>query len=101
MKQRKLATLEVSSIGMGSAGTFDVFREEDIALRRQIMDQCIAEGVTFIDTSPMYGRAEQVLGETIDGRQDKFQLATKVWCSGADTGRGQIAESFICCLRSP
>lgn len=94
MRLRKLASLEVSSIGMGSAGTFDVHKQEDIAVRRQIMDQCIAKGVTFIDTSPMYGRAEEVLGDTVDGRQDKFQLATKVWCSGKETGRAQIAQSF-------
>ncbi len=94
MRLRKLASLEVSSIGMGSAGTFDVHKEEDIAVRRQIMDQCLTKGVTFIDTSPMYGRAAEVLGDTVDGRQDKFQLATKVWCSGKETGRAQIAQSF-------
>ena len=94
MKLRKLSTLEVSSVGMGTAGAFDVDKEEDIALRRQIMDQCIAEEVTFIDTSPMYGRAEGVLGQAIEGRMDKFQLATKVWCTGQETGQRQIARSF-------
>lgn len=94
MKLRKLSTLEVSSVGMGTAGAFDVDKEEDIALRRQIMDQCIAEEVTFIDTSPMYGRAERVLGQAIEGRRDKFQLATKVWCTGQETGQSQIARSF-------
>ena len=94
MRLRNLAGLQVSSIGMGSAATFDVHSKEDIAIRRQIMDQCISSGVTLIDTSPMYGRAEWVLGETMDGRQDKFQLATKVWCSGKETGQAQIQQSF-------
>ncbi len=94
MRLRKLAGMEVSSIGMGSAATFDVDGAGDLALRREIMDQCIAEGVTFIDTSPMYGRAEWVLGQVIDGRRDKFQLATKVWCSGKETGEAQIGQSF-------
>ena len=94
MKLRKLSTLEVSSIGMGTSGTFDVDKEEDVALRRQIMDRCIAEAVTFIDTSPMYGRAEMALGAAIEGRRNKFQLATKVWCTGKETGQRQIARSF-------
>ena len=89
-----MRNLEVSSIGMGSAGTFDIYKEEEIAVRRQIIDQCIAEEVTFIDRSPMYGRAEEVLGQVIEGRRDKFQLATKVWCSGKETGRRQIAQSL-------
>ena len=94
MRTRTLATLNVSSIGMGSAQTFDVHQQADIGVRRQIIDKCVERGVTFIDTSPMYGRAEQVLGETIEGRRDQFQLATKVWCSGKETGRAQITQSF-------
>jgi aryl-alcohol dehydrogenase-like predicted oxidoreductase len=94
MRQRSLRNLKVSSIGMGSAQTYDVYKDEDIAVRGQIMDACIDEGVTLIDTSPMYGRAEEVIGKVIEGRRDKFQLATKVWAAGKETGRAQIARSF-------
>ena len=72
MRTRNLAGLQVSAIGMGSAQTFDVHSREDIEVRRKIMDRCLEKGVTFIDTSPMYGRAERVLGETMDGRAHKF-----------------------------
>ena len=94
MRTRSLAGLQVSAIGMGSAQTFDVHSPEDIQVRRQIIDKCLEKGVTFVDTSPMYGRAEQVLGETMEGRVGEFMLATKVWCSGAETGRSQIERSF-------
>ena len=79
---------------MGSAGTFDIQGDSEIEIRRKIIDQCLVEGVTLLDTSPMYGRAEEVLGITIAGRREKFHLATKVWCSGAETGKSQIARSF-------
>ena len=94
MKTRKLSKLEVSSVGMGSAQTFDVVDNTSVAVCKEIMTQCIAEGVTFIDTSPMYGRAEWVLGNVMEGTRDKFQIATKVWCSGFDTAVRQIARSF-------
>jgi len=94
MKFRKLGNVNVSSLGMGSAGTFDIQGNPAIEIRRKIIDQCLVEGVTLLDTSPMYGRAEEVLGVTIAGRRERFHLATKVWCSGAETGKSQIARSF-------
>ena len=94
MKTRSLAGLEVPVIGMGSATTFDVEDEEGLNVRHQIMDNCITSGSTFIDTSPMYGRAEKALGIAMEGKTTQFQFATKVWCSGKETGRRQIARSF-------
>ena len=42
----------------------------------------------------MYGRAERVVGMTIEGRREGFQLATKVWCQGREESEAQIARSF-------
>ena len=94
MQIRKLSSLDVNVIGMGSAQTFNVSSKEDIAVRQQVMDNCIPNGVTFLDTSPMYGRSEDVLGMTTHGKGQKFQLATKVWCTGRAEGEAQIARSF-------
>ena len=94
MKIRMLANLEVPAIGMGSAQTFNVEDPEGLAVRKSILDNCILTGTTLIDTSPMYGRAEWSLGKSMEGRTQQFQLATKVWCSGKDTGKAQIARSF-------
>lgn len=94
MEARKLASLDVNVIGMGTSETFDVKSEADVTVRRDIMDQCMEAKVTFVDTSPMYGSAEKVLGEAILGRREKFQLATKVWCAGKKTGVQQIGRSF-------
>ena len=96
MQFRRLSSLTVPVIGMGSASSsgFDVESEAELQNCRNILDNCLSHGCTFLDTSPMYRRAEGVIGEGISGRRHLFQLATKVWCSGADTGRAQIARSF-------
>jgi diketogulonate reductase-like aldo/keto reductase len=52
-------------------------------------------GGRVIDSSPMYGAAESVVGDlATDLRiQDRLFLATKVWTSGRDAGIAQMAES--------
>ena len=94
METRMLVDLEAPVIGMGSATTFNVEDEAGLAVRQEIIDTCIASGSNFIDTSPMYGRAEPALGAAMKGRVDQLQLATKVWAVGPESGRRQIARSF-------
>jgi aryl-alcohol dehydrogenase-like predicted oxidoreductase len=94
MEIRKLGPLPVAAIGLGTARTFDVTSARDIVVRRQIIDRCLAHQVTLIDSSPMYGHSEEVIGLTTEGRREHFQLATKVWCQGHAEGEAQIARSF-------
>jgi len=94
MEYRDLANLKVPAVGMGTWRTFDVSSDSDIAVRRAIINSCIASGVTFIDSSPMYGSSEMVVGLALHGRRHNFQLATKVWCTGREQGAAQIARSF-------
>ena len=93
MQTRMIKDLEVPVIGMGSAGSFDVPMQQ-IGVRREILDNCIVQGSNFVDTSPMYRRSEQVIGVAMEGKRDKFQLATKVWCTGRETGEKQMARSY-------
>lgn len=94
MQTRKLATLQVPPIGMGTWKTFDVRSEAEIAIRKEIIGGCLSEGVSFLDSSPMYGESESVVGVTTEGRRQQFQLATKVWCTGRSQGKTEIAQSF-------
>ena len=94
MQTRKLATLEVPPIGMGTWKTFDVRSRAEIAVRQEIITACTTEGVAFLDSSPMYGESESVVGTTIEGKREQFQLATKVWCTGLSQGKAEIARSF-------
>jgi diketogulonate reductase-like aldo/keto reductase len=88
---------EIPVIGMGSSDTFDV--GDDPASReglRGVLRSLVAGGGRVIDTSPMYGRAETVLGDLIEGLGlgPKLWIATKVWTRGRDAGARQIEESF-------
>jgi len=94
MQTRKLATLEVPPIGMGTWKTFDVRSKAKIAIRKEIIAACISEGVAFLDSSPMYGESESVVGVTTEGKREQFQFATKVWCTGLLQGKAEIAQSF-------
>ncbi|AUN94103.1 aldo/keto reductase [Pseudazoarcus pumilus] len=89
------------AIGMGTWITFDVepsFRTDADALtaRWQVLREFFAAGGRLIDSSPMYGRAEAVLGELLpqtDGADALFS-ATKVWTPGQGVGERQMARSL-------
>jgi diketogulonate reductase-like aldo/keto reductase len=77
-------------IGMGTWQTFDVAES-----RTDVVRALFAGGARVIDSSPMYGRAEQVTGDAlaaIDGA--KPFLATKVWTTGKPAGIDQMKRSF-------
>ena len=94
MEYRKLGNLDVSVIGLGTLRTFDVADHDEIAVRRQIVDNCLDSDVNLIDTAAWYGNAEQVLGEITEDRRGRFYIATKVRTEGREAGEAQIARSF-------
>ena len=88
---------EIPVIGMGSSNTFDVgSAAAERAPLGEVLRGLIAGGGTVIDTSPMYGRAETVIGDLVHelGLRPRLWLATKVWTRGREAGRKQIEESF-------
>jgi diketogulonate reductase-like aldo/keto reductase len=84
-------------IGLGTSDTFDV---EPAAATGgpvgEVYDAFVAGGGTVLDSSPMYGRAEAVLGALMQarGNRQRMFVATKVWTRGRDAGAQQIAESM-------
>jgi diketogulonate reductase-like aldo/keto reductase len=56
----------------------------------------IEEGASVIDSSPMYGASEAVVGElSIDLKvNSKLFIATKVWTSGLEEGKRQMENSL-------
>lgn len=93
MERRPLggSGLIVPVIGMGTWQTFDV---RDPTAVRPVTDAAVAGGATFFDSSPMYGRAERVLAETLGPRRAQTQIATKVWAGSAREGREQIRQAL-------
>ncbi len=83
-------------IGMGTWGTFNVGNNANIrAARCQVLDVFFQMGGTIVDSSPMYGSSEEVIGHCVENLQAADQLfsATKVWTSAMDDGRAQIQDS--------
>lgn len=84
-------------IGMGSSNTFDVgVAPDERAPLLDVLRELAAAGGSVIDTSPMYGRSEGVLGDLIEelGLRPKLWIATKVWTKGREAGEQQIAASM-------
>src|SRR5882724_2504250 len=84
-------------IGLGTWRTFDVDLTSDT--RRQLGDVLslfVKLGGCVIDTSPMYGRAEEVIGDLSAalGIRDKLFLATKVWTRGKESGIKSMERSL-------
>ncbi len=48
----------------------------------------------MIGSSPMYGEAERVLGQTLAGRRADALVATKVWTHDAAEGRAQMERAL-------
>jgi diketogulonate reductase-like aldo/keto reductase len=84
-------------IGLGTYQAFDVGTSaSDRAPLRAVLQGLPDSGGSVVDSSPMYGRAEEVLGDLVAalGLRSSLFLATKVWTNGREAGIGQIEESF-------
>jgi aryl-alcohol dehydrogenase-like predicted oxidoreductase len=51
-------------------------------------------GTRFFDSSPMYGRAEGVLGRALGDRRAEAIVATKIWTSSPREARSQFADQL-------
>jgi aryl-alcohol dehydrogenase-like predicted oxidoreductase len=86
--------LRVPVVGMGTWQTFDVRGHAAEVSARAVVDAALAAGASFFDSSPMYGTAERVLGQALDGRRDAALVATKVWTRSAEEGRAQAQRAL-------
>jgi aryl-alcohol dehydrogenase-like predicted oxidoreductase len=79
MKMRRLATLEVSELGLGCMGMSDFYGARDEAEAIATIHRALELGVTLLDTADMYGpfTNEELVGRAIAGRRDQVVLATK------------------------
>lgn len=90
-------------VGLGTWQTFDV---GDTAAEKNPLEDVLKAfadlGGKLIDSSPMYGRSEEVAGDLTAklGLREKLFIATKVWTSGKAAGIQQM-ESSSAKLRAP
>ncbi len=87
----------IGVLGLGSWRAYDVTgTAEEMARLGRVID-CLREyGGSVVDSSPMYGRAEQMIGRILEGRNNRAGvfLATKVWTRGGHRGIRQMENSF-------
>lgn len=84
-------------IGLGTYQTFDVGRDPSTrSTLGDILQQFFDAGGTMIDSSPMYGRAEEVCGDVLaeTGLQGRGFIATKVWTRGRRQGIAEMRKSM-------
>ena len=84
-------------IGLGTWQTFDVGPAASArAPLKAVLSDFVRLGGKVIDSSPMYGRSEGVVGDlSVElGVQKQLFLATKVWTTSRDAGIRQMEESF-------
>jgi aryl-alcohol dehydrogenase-like predicted oxidoreductase len=84
-------------IGLGTWRVFDVGTSQpERAPLEEVLRVLVERGGRVVDSSPMYGRAEAVIGElaTKVGVQQSLFLATKVWTTGKREGIESMERSF-------
>jgi diketogulonate reductase-like aldo/keto reductase len=83
-------------VGIGTYQTFDVSSPEEKQQVGEVMRDFTRLRGKLVDTSPMYGAAESVIGEVVTefDLARKLFLATKVWIEGRDAGLAQARQSM-------
>ena len=90
-------------VGCGTWLGFDVGRTpEAMPQRGEVLQALFDAGGSVIDSSPMYGTAEQVVGDLLqpEAMDGKAFIATKVWTTGKQAGIEQMERSMQL-LRTP
>ena len=83
----------VATVGLGTWSVFDhgPERQENAGA---VVGAMLDAGCALFDSSPMYGRAEAVLGAALAGRRGEALVATKIWTPSVDEGRAQFARQL-------
>jgi aryl-alcohol dehydrogenase-like predicted oxidoreductase len=99
MMQRKIPKSgePIPAVGIGTSDVFDVGAGADErAPIKEVLQRFVKLGGRVVDSSPMYGRAETVVGDVAQelGVAKSLFIATKVWTRGKDAGAEQIQTSM-------
>jgi aryl-alcohol dehydrogenase-like predicted oxidoreductase len=86
---------KLPAIGIGT-NNYNVTDAEDLAARKAVLDKLPILGGSVVDTAPLYGRAEEVIGDLVAQLHNRGRLflATKVMAPDAKTGEASMQESL-------
>lgn len=90
-------------VGLGTSDEFDVAPGEDLEPLREVLRLFATLGGTLVDTAPVYGNAESVIGQLVTelGLTRKLFLATKVRTYGKQAGIDQMQTSEFLLNKDP
>ncbi|MGA1835382.1 aldo/keto reductase [Herbiconiux sp. 11R-BC] len=86
--------LEISSVSFGTAPLGQLFGPVPLETGIAAVDEAIDLGITFFDSSPYYGDAEERLGIALKGKRDRVLIGTK-----AGRNRGEIFDFSPAAIR--
>jgi diketogulonate reductase-like aldo/keto reductase len=97
MKKLPKSDQTIPVVGLGTWKTFDAGEsEKELVDLKEVLSLLVSSGAAVIDSSPMYGSSESVIGKLSHELKirNKLFLATKVWISGREAGIKQMNASF-------
>ena len=79
MKTRKLASLEVSALGLGCMGMSAFYGSADEGEATATIQRALELGINFLDTAQLYGPLtnEELVGRSVKGHREEYVIATK------------------------
>lgn len=90
--------IEISEIGLGMwAIGGDAWGPVDDKESLNVIDASLERGINFFDTSDVYGagHSEEILGQAMKGRRDKFIVATKIGWQNFDGDKRSTAYTTV------
>src|SRR3970282_1262501 len=80
---------QVPVVGLGTWSVFDLPPDGE-GIAWLVVRTAFDGGVRLVDSSPMYARAEGVLGRALGARRDEALVATKIWTPSVPEGHRQF-----------
>jgi len=86
---------KIPVIGVGT-NKYDVTDADELTALRAVLEQLPMQGGAIVDTAPLYGHAEQVIGDLVAGlhNRERLFLATKVMTPDAKAAADSMEESL-------
>jgi len=91
MKTRKIGSLDVTVVGLGT-NNFGFGMEEGAV--GPVVDRAIEAGINFFDTADSYLASEERLGKALKGRRDQILIATK-FASPVGESKGGASPAYV------